>query len=139
MTVEQADTAAPESAPEREIEFHGRMMWVRLPSPEQLLVWRRTVVRLQELNPASWTGDEVLTALERARRIVDSLLVHEADKDWLDDQMLDGKVTSRQTTEIITKAVEAFADADQEGDNREARRAAKKTPAKKAARKRASS
>lgn len=134
---EETETAAPEAAPMREIEFYGRTMWVHLPSPEQLLVWKRTVARLQELNPASWTGDEVLAALERARRIVDSLLEHEADKDWLDDQMLDRKITSRQTTEIITKAVEAFA--DQSDDNREARRAAKKAPAKKAARKRPAS
>ena len=135
MTTEQ--NPAPDSMPEREISFHGRKMWVHLPTPEQLLVWRRIVVKLQALDPGNWTGDEVMNALERGRRIVDSILVHEADKNWLDDQMLDRKITIMQSTEIITMAVEAFADL-KDGDNREARRAAAK-PAKKATRKRAAS
>jgi hypothetical protein len=118
---------------EREIEFQGRQLWVRVPSPEQLLVWKRTLGKLQGANVEGWNGEQVMSALERTRKIIDSVLVHETDKDWLDDEMLEGNLGLIETAALIQLTVEAF----QSGDNREARRAAKKAPAKKAARKKA--
>jgi hypothetical protein len=126
-------TTAVEMPPEKEIDFQGRTMWVRLPRPEALLVWKRTLIKLQNLNTSDWGGDEVMAALERTRKIIDSLLVHEIDKDWLDDEMLASRVGLMETARIIHLTVEAY----QSDDNREARRAAKKAPAKKATRKKA--
>lgn len=116
---------------ETEIEFSGRKMFVRMPRPEQLIVWKRTLDRLQAVDGSDWNGAQVMAALERARKIVDSVLVHPTDVEWLDDEMLAGRVDLKDTTQIILKAVEAFG---QEG-NREERRAAKTVPAKKATRK----
>lgn len=134
---EQTEAAAEVDEPaerHREIEFHGRKFWVRMPSPEQLLVWKRTVVQLQDADISSWDGNQVMAALERTRKIIDSVILHQVDKDWLDDEMLDGGLGLKATGAIITLTVEAFGT----DDNREARRAAKKaTPGKKAARKRA--
>ncbi len=115
---------------EAEIEFQGREMFVKMPSPEQLLVWKRTLAKLQGAGE-DWNGAQVMAALERARMIIDSVLVHATDVDWLDDEMLAGRIDLKGTSQIIHKAVEAFA----ETGNREERRAAKKAPAKKAARK----
>lgn len=134
MTTEET---APQAADvpaeaEREITFKERTIWVRVPSPEQLLVWKRTVQKLQGADVDGWNGEQVMSALERTRKIIDSVLVHEVDKDWLDDEMLDGRVGLIETAQIIQLTVEAFAD----NDNREARRAAAK-PAKKATRKKA--
>jgi hypothetical protein len=131
------ETEAPEAAaldtmPEREITFHDRIVWVRMPRPEQLLVWKRTLVQLQKADVSGWDGHQVMAALERTRKIIDSVLVHDVDKNWLDDEMLDGNIGLVETAKIITQAVEAFTD----DDNRADRRAAKKAvPAKKAARK----
>lgn len=120
--------------PTGEVEFRGRTMSVRMPRPEQLVVWKRTLVRLQSANPESWTAAEVMAALERTRKIIDSLLVNSADVDWLDDEMLAGNFTFKDTSVLVNDIVKAF-----EGEgNRAARRAAKKTPAKKATRKKAS-
>jgi hypothetical protein len=122
-----------EDRPEREIEFMGRKIWVKFPRPEQILVWKRILVQLQSANDG-WNGEQVLAALERTRRIIDSVMANQVDKDWLDDQMLDGTVTLADTAPFVTLAVQAFAD----DDNRESRRAAtKKAPAKKASRKHA--
>lgn len=134
MTTEETATPAADvpAELEREIVFKERTIWVRVPSPEQLLVWKRTVQKLQGADVDGWNGEQVMSALERTRKIIDSVLVHEVDKDWLDDQMLDGSVGLIDTAAIIQMTVEAFA----EGDNREARRAAAK-PVKKAARKKA--
>jgi hypothetical protein len=136
MTTEETAVPAADvpAEAEREITFKERAIWVRVPSPEQLLVWKRTVSKLQSADVDGWNGSQVMDALERTRKIIDSVLVHEVDKDWLDDQMLDGNLGLIDTAQIIQLTVEAFA----EGDNREARRAAQK-PAKKAARKKAAS
>lgn len=133
-STEAAETATPAEA-EKEIEFQGRQLWVRVPSPEQLLVWKRTLTKLQGANVDGWNGEQVMSALERTRKIIDSVLVHETDKDWLDDEMLEGKLGLIETAALIQLTVEAF----QSDDNRESRRAAarKKAPAKKAARKKA--
>jgi hypothetical protein len=132
--IEVPEASAPAAMPlEKEIDFQGRKMWVRIPRPEALLVWKRTLKKLQDVETSDWGGDEVMAALERTRKIIDSLLVNEVDKDWLDDEMLDSRIGLIETAQIINLTVEAYA-AD---DNRETRRAAKKAPAKKATRKKA--
>jgi hypothetical protein len=126
-------TDAPVEMPEREIEFHGRTIWMKMPRPEMLMVWRRTLTQLQAINENDWTGETVMAALDRLRNIVDSLLVNKADGIWIDDQFLDGTLTFPELAPLITKAVEAFAP----DENRADRRAAKAAPAKKAVRKKA--
>jgi len=131
-------TPADEAILEREIQFSGRQLWVRMPGPEQLLVWKRTLVQLQGAEVEGWNGEQVMRALERTRRIIDSLLVHDNDKEWLDDEMLDGRITLTDTAQIINGTVEAFVNAAEAEGNRETRRAAKKVaPVKKATRKKA--
>lgn len=121
--------------PELEIDFKGRKVWVKMPSPEQLLVWKRTLTQLQGADVKGWNGEQVMRALERTRLIIDSVLAHQTDKDWLDDEMLAGTIGLMETAALINLTVEAFATAAEEEGNRETRRAAAKTPAKKARRK----
>lgn len=123
----------PPQVPEREIEYRGRMIWVQMPAPEQILVWQRTLRRLQETDDQSWTGQAVMAALERLRMIIDSVILNQADKDWLDDEMLARRIQMKDTAELVNQALAAFA--EPEPDNRAGRRAAAKktTPAKKAA------
>jgi hypothetical protein len=130
---------APESAtqvPEREITFAGRTIWVKMPRPEQILVYKRVLVRLQNPDDQEWNVETVMVTLERLRLIIDSVLVNRVDVDWLDDEMLAGRVALTDTAEIINSTVAAFADATEDSANRAERRT-KAAPAKKAARKRA--
>lgn len=109
------------------VPLKGREITVSRPTPEQLLVWQRTVRRLTDAPAdATWSGTEAMAALERARRIVDSLIVHPADVDWLDDRFLDKTVTFQDLAPFINDAITAFNDADAQAGNRETRRAAKK-------------
>ena len=64
---EQTEAATPVATPELEIEFEGRQIWVRMPSPEQLLVWKRTLTQLQGADVTGWNGEQVMKALERTR------------------------------------------------------------------------
>lgn len=141
MTEPNSTDPADETAevmPEQEIEFSGRKLWVKMPSPEQLLVWKRTLRKLQGADVEGWNGEQVLAALERTRAIIDSVLAHDVDKDWLDDEMLAGTISLKHTAQLIQMTVEAFASAAEAEGNRETRRAAKKAaPAKKATRKKA--
>lgn len=134
----QDPAATPELPPELEIQFMGRTLWVRLPKPEQLLVWKRTLRQLQGADVDDWNAEQVMIALERTRRIIDSVLVNKADVVWLDDEMLEGTLTLKGTAEIINKTVQVYADAAErektENGTRAERRAAK-SPAKKATRK----
>ena len=132
---EPTEAASQAAMPELEIPFKGRQLWVKMPSPEQLLVWKRTLRQLQGADVSGWNGEQVMKALERTRLIIDSLLVHDVDKEWLDDEMLAGTIGLMDTAGIINGTVEAFAAAAEGEGNRETRRAAKKAPGKKAARK----
>jgi len=130
-------TEAPEvdvstMVPEREIEFRGRKIWVRMPKPEQILVWRRTLAQLQGADVDGWSGEKVLAALERARKIIDSVILHSTDKDWLDDLMLDGELDLKETASIVLLTVEAFAAEANRADRRAAAKPAKKATRKKA-------
>ena len=130
-------TEQTQAVPEVPIEFMGRTLYIRMPRPEQILVWQRTLNRLQSPDSQDWNGVQVLAALERTRKIIDSLLADPKDIEWLDDGMLSGQIGLKDTATIITRAVEKFAESAEGSGNREQRRAAK-SPAKKAARKRAS-
>ena len=146
MTTEQVAPAAEDEEvanPEVEVQFMGRAIWTHMPTPEQLLVWDRTVRNLTEAPPdETWTGSQVMKSLDRLRRIVDTILVNKADVEWMDDQFLDGTLTFKGLAPFIALVVDAFADAAEQANatsNRAAKRAAKKAAPKKAARKKAAS
>lgn len=127
-------TENPAAELELPIEFQGRELYVHMPTPEQLLVWRRVLQRLQRVETAELTGIEVLNALERFRLIIDSLVANPKDIDWLDDEMLAGRLGIKELAPLITLSVEAFQRNADETSNRATRRAKavkKTTPARR--------
>lgn len=112
-----------------------RKMWAKMPRPEQLLVWQRTIDTLTKAPvTAAWTGSEVMAALERLRRIIDSLLVNRADIVWLDDMFLSGDLDFKKLAPLVLDITTAFQEAAAATGNREQRRAVAKET-KKAKRK----
>jgi hypothetical protein len=131
-----------EQMPEVPVQFRGREIYVRYPRPEQLLVWNRTVKSLTEVPVGTdWKAAEVMVALERCRRIIDSIIINKADINWLDDQMLDGEIGFTDLAPFITDTMNAFTALAEknraENGTRQEKRAAK--PAKKAALKKVAS
>lgn len=116
----ESDTSTAAQMPVAEIEFQGRTLMVTLPDPTQLLVWKRTLVRLQNANTSNWTGADVMAALERLRVIIDTLIVDDADKQWIDDQLLNKSFGLAELAQLPTLAAQAFSTPN----NREERRAA---------------
>lgn len=131
---EQDPGTQAEEMPTGEITFHGRVLAIRAPDPGQILVWKRTLTRLQGADVKSWTGAEVLNALERLRVIIDSLLLDEKDKDWLDDQLLAQHIGFKDLAQIPTLAAQAIREMTTPGNRAERREAAKKAgPARRVA------
>jgi hypothetical protein len=125
-----------------EVPFQGRTLHMNMPTPEQILVWRRTVKRFEGLDATQIsTAAEALDAVDRCVRIVTSLFALPKDVDWLDDEMLEKNVTFGHIIVLFGDTVESFGamarEASGADDNRESRRAAAKAPAKKVTRKRA--
>ena len=104
--------------PQGEITFRDRPIQVRMPSPEQVLVWKRTMDRIEKSNLNDWNGEQVLAALERTRKIIDSVIVNLVDIDWIDDEMLAGRFGLKEASQIILDALAVF-------QNREQRRTTK--------------
>ena len=119
MTIDPEPEGADQTQFELPVMLMGREIYCRMPSAEQLLVWQRTVKRLTEAPmDASWTGSEVLAALERLLKIVNSLMANKADIEWLDDQFLEGKIHFQNLAPFITLVTKAFADKAEEEGNR---------------------
>lgn len=134
MTEPSTEQTVEPERPVVDITFLGRTLTVHAPTPEQFVVWKR-ILRTLEGADSGWSGEQVVNAIDRARRLIDTLLVHKADSEWLDDLVLDGKTSMEAIAGIIQLATEAL---QAQTGNREQRRAAKKAPAKKATRRKAS-
>lgn len=119
--------------PEGTITFRGRKIRVAMPSPEQVMVWQRTLAKLENAKTSDWTGKEVMAALERTRMIIDAIIKDPADVDWLDDEMLAGRVGMKDASEILLEAQKAFMKPAKKAPAKKA--AAKKAPAKRVAKK----
>ena len=102
---EEQNTGAP-AGTERPITFQGREMWVKFPTGEQLTVWQRTLQMLQRDETTGWTGEKVMQAYSRLRRIIDSIILNEIDKDWLDGEWLDGRLTIVESAQIVQLTLE---------------------------------
>lgn len=129
MTEQQTAGAA---GAERPIMFRDRELWVKFPTEEQIVVFGRTLRSLQSAEVQNWNGPQVLKALDRVMRIVTSVLVNQVDVDWVEDEMLDGRLKLPEACEITTAAIKAF---EAEPANRAEKRAA--APRKRAARRKA--
>lgn len=124
--------AATEAQPEEmtaEVEFLNRKVLVRLPTDEQLVMYRRLSVQFQDLTADgaadNLTTEQALRELDRAIRLVQSVLVHDRDKERIEEDLLEGKVTLAQCTGLLKQAFQKLNEKHEEmaaGDNRAARR-----------------
>ena len=121
-----------EEVEEREVKFNGRTFHAKMPKPEQILIWKRTLDSLSNEDVSSWNGHQVMAALDRYRKIVDSL-ISPVDIEWLDDQMLMGRFTIKDGQELMMMILKTY---ERDPANREERRAikapaARRVPSKK--------
>lgn len=119
------EAAATPTEEPKTITFLGRTMAVKLPTPDQIVAWESLLRRLKALDPETATGEQALKLLSRSNRIVDSLIVDDDDKEWLEDGRIDGTVTTENSQQIVLDALKAYEMDAPEPANRAARRARK--------------
>lgn len=109
-----------------EIAFQGRQVKVKLPTFEQLTIFKRTADRFASIRDSDQqiTGPEATRLYDRALRVITALLVDRDQVEWIEDLLLDGTVELADCTPLITEAVGALREANTSAGNREQRRSA---------------
>jgi hypothetical protein len=98
------------------IEFRGRTIAVAMPSLEQIDVWNRTGARLQAIREAMQAAStpadrdeanrQAMNLVSRLSRVIHSVMASPDDREWLDDQFLDGVLTYSDAAQIVTAALD---------------------------------
>lgn len=128
--VTEDDAPDPDPDATAETVFKGRTVVVKLPTSEQLAIYRRMSLEFQQLakdgGAEKMELDAALRHLDRATRLIQSILRDDVDRDWIEDMLLDGKVTLEECTGLLTDAFRRLNDRaieQQDDQNRAARRA----------------
>jgi len=108
--VVEAEATEPAEAESRPVDFYGRQVLVLRPTAEQIAVWQRVAKRQAALNGDKMTNEDAMALLDRAMRIVETILADKADRDWLEDQMLDGVLRLDQVVSIVGLTADAYSD-----------------------------
>lgn len=107
-----------------EVPFAGRNLKVRMPTEEQLVMYRRVsrefAMLARDGRDKNMAMDEALKYLDRAVRTVQTVLIDPDDKEWLEDQLMDGKVTLEQCTDLMRSAIRMVAENNMSREERRA-------------------
>jgi hypothetical protein len=120
-------------AAETDVIWRDRTIRVRPPTLEQLTIYRRLARKFHLLSEQNSKPDAEPMSLEeatghydRAIKLVTSVMVHPADVEWLEDEMLEGRIRLPDAADLMQKAIGALADANTDAQpNRAARRKAR--------------
>lgn len=134
----EGDTATGAGAAAGTITFRGRVMKVTRPTEDQLALWQRISTRAQAFTRQDMTpkpcpdcqgtgvvgadesrcetcagsGDAnvrgALRLFNQTMNIITSVLVDEVDKDWLEDQLVEGKIDLLDASDVLTLTVSAL-------------------------------
>lgn len=89
------------------ITFHDRLIEITMPDQNQIAVWGRVARQASGLGNGI-KGHDAAKLLGRLVGVVSSVLVNESDRDWLEDELLEKRMTMNQAGELITQAIDYF-------------------------------
>lgn len=89
------------------VELAGRSIQVQSPEPEQLVMWQRIARRVTGLTPDAATEDpaRVMRMLDQMITIIRSVMVDSADGDWLEDELLAGRLSFEKAAAFVAEAI----------------------------------
>jgi hypothetical protein len=95
------------------VELGGRQVEMRKPTDGALVVLARVSRGLPSMiendgEMAQELRDRLVRNLGTLGKVVEGMIVQDADKDWLDDAMIDGDVTAEEVFGMIRVAGEKF-------------------------------
>ncbi|MGH9248993.1 MAG: hypothetical protein ACRD0W_05695 [Acidimicrobiales bacterium] len=130
MTDDEKTPAGTVSTPV--LPYRDRTMILKVPGAAQLMMWQRVERQFGALveKEGDIEPDEYRKALHRLDQLVMSLFTDQADKDWLEDEVLEGNITDKDLLDLFGRMGEVIR-AAAPTPNRAARRVkAKKTTSK---------
>src|SRR5688572_19694270 len=116
----------------------GRLMWFKPAMPAQFTLLQREWLKMQRMPSGEGYGKAYMDVQVKTLTVIESQFLDGADQEWVEDQMLNGKIDIPDLMPILSGGKggkETDDDAEVEQAPRAVRRATKKavTPAKKAA------
>lgn len=129
---EAAQQAAQLTVP---FTWRGRQLLAKLPTEEQLAMMRRLAVRFESASQSA-TAETLIKLSDRAITLVCTVLTREQDVEWIEDELLAGRVRLPDTVQMVQEAMQAVRDyAEQQTStgSRAGRRAAGGTRAQRVA------
>lgn len=105
------DSPAPDTPPagtgEATVELAGRIIRVQMPSAEQLVMWQRIATRVgqQTADPQNVDVDRLMKMLDQVITIIRTVMVDPADGDWLEDEMLAGRLGFEKAAGFVAEAI----------------------------------
>lgn len=117
------------------VEFHDRVIEVRAPDIEQIVIIKRLQkVFAEAAGMKEIDADKALRLMDRALKAVTSVTVNREDVEFIEDLWLDGELKLEQTLPLLTASMKALEAANADQINRAERRAAQKKSAPKTGR-----
>jgi hypothetical protein len=105
-------TPTPEPEPAAEagdapvLELNGRIIRVKMPTPEQLVMWQRIASRLTGTDTTSVDPMRVMKMIDQIVSIFRTVMVDDADGDWMEEQILYGTLDFAKAATFVSDAVQ---------------------------------
>lgn len=115
--------------------WRGRDLLAKMPSEEQLAMMRRLAVRFESAPPSA-NAETMIKLADRAINILCTVLAREQDVEWIEDELLAGRVRLPDAVQMVQAAMQAVRDHVEQRNttgHRAGRRAAGGTRAKRVA------
>jgi hypothetical protein len=124
--------AAEADLPTAQLPFHGRSIAVRSPTAEQLVMYRRLSGQFKQLaeRPDDVSVDEALRQMDRAIRLIQSVMTGQDDRDWLEGELLDGNLRLSDCNALLRAAFAKLQESAEQQQNRATRRAGQRGAAR---------
>jgi hypothetical protein len=126
-----------ESTPKKlpEVTWRGRTMRLKIPNAAQLMTWSRMATEFGRIGQTP--DDEEIDkkqyqkALQRLGSIVFGVFEDEDDKDWLEDEILEGRVDDQGLLDLFTSLGDQIQNFQEDDDSGNATAPAKKKTARR--------
>lgn len=118
------------------VPFHGRLIRVRMPTLEQVAVYRRLAAKFTAMSEkdAKVDADQAIRAYDRAISVISSVIVEPDDVEWLEDELLARRLDLESAAPLMDQAMAELRKANEHltQNNRQERREARRGKARRA-------
>lgn len=82
-------------------EANGRLMWFKPPSTGQLILLQRFRMQLKGIANNDSGYQLIMSVSMKTLNVIDSLFLDSADRDWVEDQLISGKLEVSELIPIL--------------------------------------